>query len=213
VSRDRRPLICAHRGASATLPDNSLAAFEAAIGSGCEAIETDLRRAPDGRIVLAHDKGDAQREDVVDLDSLLALADGQIGLALELKEPGLERDLLTLIGEQHSVIVSSFLPGVVRALRELAPGLETGLLVEPPADGDLTELAQLAGAGALMVDEALLTDDLLGPAADAGLPVWVWTVNDEARLRALLAEPRLAGLITDQPERAVALREERHRHG
>lgn len=213
MSRNRGPLICAHRGASATLPDNSLAAFAAAIASGCEAIETDLRRGPDGRIVLAHDRVDAHRDDVVDLDSLLALVDGQVQLALELKEPGLERDLLALIGEPQSLIVTSFLPDVIRTLRDLAPRLETGLLVEPPTDGDLTELAQLARAGALMVEEALLADDLLGPAEDAELPVWVWTVNDETRLRDLLAETRLAGLITDHPERAVAIRAEMDRHG
>ena len=37
------PLICAHRGASAQLPDNSLAAFEAAIAVGADMIEADVR--------------------------------------------------------------------------------------------------------------------------------------------------------------------------
>ena len=143
--RRLRPIVCAHRGASGTLPDNSLAAFEAAIASGCEAIETDLRRAPDGRIVLAHDETDAHREDVVELASLLALADGRVRLDLELKEPGLEQDLLAMIGGDRSSIVSSFSSETLRRVRELAPSLETGLIVEALARGDLVALAEQAG--------------------------------------------------------------------
>ncbi len=202
-----RPIVCAHRGASGTLPDNSLAAFEAAIASGCEAIETDLRRAPDGRIVLAHDETDAHREDVVELASLLALADGRVRLDLELKEPGLEQDLLAMIGGDRSSIVSSFSSETLRRVRELAPSLETGLIVEALARGDLVALAEQAGARALIVEDALLSADLLGEAASAGREVWVWTVNDETRLAELLAEPLLAAVITDVPVRALAIRE------
>jgi hypothetical protein len=37
--------------------------------------------------------------------------------------------------------------------------------------------------------------------------LWVWTVNDPVRLRQLLAEPAVTGLITDDPALACALRE------
>src|SRR6476661_10038100 len=47
-------LICAHRGASAQLPDNSLAAFEAAIAVGADMIEADVRLAGH-TLVLSHD--------------------------------------------------------------------------------------------------------------------------------------------------------------
>src|ERR1700754_43193 len=43
VAGEHRTLVCAHRGASRRLPDNSLRSFEAAIASGCELIETDVR--------------------------------------------------------------------------------------------------------------------------------------------------------------------------
>ena len=51
-----RPIVCAHRGASLRLPDNSIEAFEAAIASGCEMIETDVRADRQGRPVLSHDR-------------------------------------------------------------------------------------------------------------------------------------------------------------
>jgi glycerophosphoryl diester phosphodiesterase len=49
------PLIVAHRGASATYPENTLEAFEAAIGAGADAIEFDVRLTADGAPVVMHD--------------------------------------------------------------------------------------------------------------------------------------------------------------
>lgn len=201
-----RPYVCAHRGASWTLPDNSLEAFEAAIASGCEAIETDLRRGPDERIVLAHDAADAHRPGVVELEALLELADERIFLDLEVKEAGFERELLELLGPRRP-LVSSFSAAVVRRLRELSRSIDTGLLFEPPLTADPVRLAEATDAGAVMVEESLLSADLLEGAAAAGHPVWVWTVNDEARLREMLAEPMISAVITDRPELAVAIRE------
>lgn len=45
----------AHRGASADRPENTLAAFDAALEQGADWIETDLRLTRDGVIVLLHD--------------------------------------------------------------------------------------------------------------------------------------------------------------
>jgi len=40
----------------------------------------------------------------------------------------------------------------------------------------------------------------------AGLQIMVWTVNDDRRLTRFLADPRVAVVVTDRPEHAVALR-------
>lgn len=50
-----RPLIVAHRGASALAPENTLAAFRQAIDDGAEGIEFDVRLAKDGVAVVFHD--------------------------------------------------------------------------------------------------------------------------------------------------------------
>ncbi len=50
-----RPLIVAHRGASAVAPENTLAAFRRAIDDGAEGIEFDVRLAKDGVAVVFHD--------------------------------------------------------------------------------------------------------------------------------------------------------------
>jgi glycerophosphoryl diester phosphodiesterase len=199
-------MVCAHRGASADFPDNSLAAFEAAIASGCEAIETDIRRAPDGRLVLAHDREEALVPGVVELPALVALARGRIGLDLELKEPGLEGDVLAAVGGGADwLMVTSFLPAVVARVGLLAPAVATGLLVEDDEDDPVAE-ALACGAGALAIEEALLTVPLAKRAVAAGLALWAWTVNDPKRLDELLAAPTVAGVITDYPAGALALR-------
>lgn len=52
---NKKPLIIAHRGASAIAPENTLAAFRRAIKDGAEGIEFDVRLAGDGVPVVFHD--------------------------------------------------------------------------------------------------------------------------------------------------------------
>lgn len=47
--------VCAHRGASIELPENSLEAFQRAIDLGADWIETDVLPTADGKLVLCHD--------------------------------------------------------------------------------------------------------------------------------------------------------------
>ena len=50
-----RPIIFAHRGASAYAPENTLASFELAFSLGADAIELDARLSADGQVVVIHD--------------------------------------------------------------------------------------------------------------------------------------------------------------
>jgi len=55
VKRPGRPQVIAHRGASAYLPENTLAAYELAVAQAADMIEVDLHRTRDGEVVVAHD--------------------------------------------------------------------------------------------------------------------------------------------------------------
>lgn len=48
-------LVVAHRGIVSGFPENTIAAYRAAIARGFSAIEVDLRATADGRIVVMHD--------------------------------------------------------------------------------------------------------------------------------------------------------------
>ncbi|MFD2077533.1 Glycerophosphoryl diester phosphodiesterase [Actinopolymorpha cephalotaxi] len=54
------PVVIAHRGASGDAPENTVAAFTAALDQDADFIETDVRRTADGELVLFHD-GDLLR--------------------------------------------------------------------------------------------------------------------------------------------------------
>lgn len=51
-----RPLVVAHRGASADAPEHTLAAYELALTSGADGVECDVRLSRDGHLVCVHDR-------------------------------------------------------------------------------------------------------------------------------------------------------------
>jgi glycerophosphoryl diester phosphodiesterase len=50
------PIILAHRGASAVAPENTLAAFNAAMRLGADAVEMDAKLTSDKEVVIIHDR-------------------------------------------------------------------------------------------------------------------------------------------------------------
>ena len=51
---DARPVI-GHRGASGDFPENTIRAFDAALGRGADALELDVRATRDGVVIVLHD--------------------------------------------------------------------------------------------------------------------------------------------------------------
>ena len=123
-----KPLVIAHRGASAHRPQNTLPAFDLAVAQRADMIETDLHRTRDGAIVITHDEelaglggvgeiagaslaeiraldaGDGER--VPTLDEILDRFGPQIPFNLELKRAadadydGLEAQALAAVDER-----------------------------------------------------------------------------------------------------------------
>jgi glycerophosphoryl diester phosphodiesterase len=50
------PFVVAHRGASADLPEHTLAAYELALQEGADGVECDVRLTRDGHLVCVHDR-------------------------------------------------------------------------------------------------------------------------------------------------------------
>ena len=55
LQREATPAIVSHRGAALLAPENTLAGIEAAVQTGADFVEIDLRRTKDGRAILMHD--------------------------------------------------------------------------------------------------------------------------------------------------------------
>ena len=56
VDPPARPMLVAHRGASAVVAEHTLAAYRTAIEAGADALECDVRMTRDGHLVCVHDR-------------------------------------------------------------------------------------------------------------------------------------------------------------
>ncbi len=236
------PLVIAHRGASREAPGNTPAAFEAAIATGADAIELDVRRTSDGVLVVHHNASRRgvqvamqtysalvrrSRYEPPSLDAVLEQCAGRIALDVEIKEPGHEAEVLDLVSGRFTrdqLLFTSFEESVIIAVKRLDQGARCGLLLGPGRlhtraqryESLPFDLAHRCGADVLVVHQWLAAprgrtrraraSSLLEEARQRGIPVIVWTVNGPQRLRAYLADGRVAGIITDLPGLAVAAR-------
>ena len=182
-------LVVAHRGASAIAPENTLEAFEKAIQLGADMVEFDVRRSADGVLVVSHDP--LPPTDVPTVEQVVDLCRGRIALDVELKEPGLEDEVLRAVSGSDFV-VTSFLPDVVVTTKQLRPDVRVGLL--------LNSETVAATPADFLAPRYQLLDRVPGD------NLVVWTVNDEATLERLFADPRVAGVVTDDPGLALAVR-------
>jgi glycerophosphoryl diester phosphodiesterase len=142
----RRPLVIAHRGAAGRLPENTIAAFEAALAAGADGIECDTRLSADGVPVVIHDDtvgrttGAAGRVGSLTLERLrkldagggqriptlaetAELCRGRAMLCLEFKEAGAVGPALEVLRtiDDGELIFCSFQPKAVRACKGQRP--------------------------------------------------------------------------------------------
>ena len=203
-----RPLLLGHRGARAqkSIPENTLASFDQALADGCDGFEFDLRLSVDGKPVVCHDPqtggleiARAPAEQLAALPQLhdvLARYQDRAFLDIELKVSGLENITVALLRKhppRRGLVVSSFLPQVLRALHAEDSAVPLGLICETKA--------QLHAWPDLPVEYVipnckLIDDALLRQLRDARRKILVWTVNAPADMQRFAASG-VAGIISD----------------
>ena len=150
-----KPLVIAHRGASAYQPENTLAAFALAIAQGAQMIELDLHISRDDQIIVIHDetldhttnlkgrvdqhtlaeikRADAGKgERVPTLDETLDLTMGKVRLYLEIKDRRAAAESLRVVRARHcqdEVMLASFDIGLMRQLGEEVRDMELGVIL------------------------------------------------------------------------------------
>ncbi|MGI8711920.1 MAG: glycerophosphodiester phosphodiesterase [Solirubrobacteraceae bacterium] len=222
--RGDAPLVVAHRGAwDSSIPQNSLEAFEEAVTMGVDAIELDVRRTADGRLVVVHDariggrpvgkleheqlRARMKRGQAPGLEDVLEVTAGRIGVDVELKADGYVEQAMAIVNRRlapDEYVVTSFRDSVLPAVKRAAPEARTGLLLRPGRlIGELERRVSAAEVDFLAPHARLARAGLLGWAAARELPSWVWTVNERRALRVQLEDPRVAAVITDRPRRAL----------
>ena len=175
VSADRptRPMVVAHRGASIEQPENTIAAFEAAIDAGADAVEFDVRMTVDGSAVVMHDPEVSRTTDGSGIVSEMSLEQVR-GLGV----PTLEEALRCLSGRAAVDIEIKNSPD--------EPGYTPG--AEPAVEATLAALDTVAYRGSVIVSSfdprSIAHCRALRPDVPTGLLTWYDVSAEDARIQA-----------------------------
>jgi glycerophosphoryl diester phosphodiesterase len=125
-----------HKGADHIAPGNTIASFDAALAAGVDMIEFDVLSENEdgtGRLLLAHDYGDATERTPLTLDEGLAHfrsdAYADVELDVDLKLPGYEARVIAALREHGlaaRTIISTMEEESLVAVRALAPEIRLG---------------------------------------------------------------------------------------
>jgi glycerophosphoryl diester phosphodiesterase len=217
-----------HKGAGHVAPGNTLESFKAALEHGVDMIEFDVLRARDGRLVLAHDYEDAESRQCLTmeegLDHFAGEAYAGVKLDVDMKLPGYEREVAEGLAERglsERSLVSTMYTESLDRLGEVAPGVPRGWSVPRvrrnyirspwavPAyaiarvmrarlPGQAAARIRAGGCEAIMAHQILVSRRLVTAVHRAGGELYVWTVDDARRIRAL-EELGVDGVITNDP--------------
>lgn len=217
--------VFAHRGASAAEPENTLAAFRAAVALGADGVELDVRRTADGALAVHHDAALPDGRAIVEvaaaalppsvplLDAALD-ACGDLVVNVELKDlpgeaghdpshPLVPAVLRAVGGAAGGVLISSFDITAVDRVLALDPTVPTAFLAVLGPDPE---------RAALLIDRCRrhrhrtfhplhvgVDAELVARCADAGIALNTWTVDDLGRI-VELAALGVDGIITNVPD-------------
>ena len=214
---ERPPRVIGHRGAPREAAENTLASFEACARAGVRAVELDARLSADGLVVVHHDaqlgrviRGSERAEDLpaeelrargvpllADVLALGLLVNVEIKADAEnaAELPARALDVVRRAGAIERALVTSFDPELADEYARLADR-PAGAIAPYPPDAD--ELASWPRLRFIALAEDAALPEAIATCRAAEREVLVWTVNDEASARALLAAGA-AGVITDRP--------------
>lgn len=210
---DRREfLIIGHRGACAHEPENSLRSVRRAIADGADMIEVDVRLVDGVPVVIHDDTVDrttsgsgsvyhlgierlrelevAPGEPIPTLDEVLELTSGRLPLNIELKDEEACAAVCELISPLPAggTLMSSFLPGALRGVRERLPAARIGVLADgsPGARAAMFALAEELHSWSVHPSVASLDRELVVQAHRRDLRVLSYTVRTRDQLDRVL---------------------------
>ncbi|GAA4342537.1 glycerophosphodiester phosphodiesterase [Kangiella taiwanensis] len=223
--------VIGHRGATGLEPENTLRSFDKALKLGVNGVEFDVQNIH-GELLVFHDESlerttngegkllnhsvehlrklDAGKgEQIPTLAEVVELIGDQAFINIELKgldTASLVMDLVKLLDKKRfkkeQFIISSYLFSELYLVHELDPEIQIGVIAD---DQPLIALdfADEVDAYSFHPSYSILDEQLVDDAHNAGMKVYVHTVNDlekidQARLM------KVDGVFTDYPDRVLA---------
>jgi len=229
-----RPLVFAHRGGSALAPENTIAAFDNGLALGADGLELDVHLSRDGVVVVHHDRAldrtttlrgpivartadELARAGVPTLADVLGrYRDPRVIIELKVNHPELAHAVVDVVRRADAVervCLGSFGLRVLRAARAIEPAIASSGAREEVRWALYRSwcrwpVRQVAYQGYQVPEWSgsthVVSPRFVADAHAAGLGVQVWTVDDEADARRLLA-CGVDALITDRPDVIVPL--------
>lgn len=212
-------LIVGHRGSPREARENTLESIRAALASGADAYEIDLRLSADGRIVVYHDDEidhapveTLTHQQMSDRSTVAIPQLGEIGIelravqhiVLEVKMRGFEEQILETIHGWDGVILSSFDHRVIARFQQLGCRAELGLVIGAYITGAAAYAADF-GARWYFPQWRFVDGAMVESMRERAIGVVAWTANRHTDWERLLALG-CAGVITDVPRDAVTWR-------
>jgi glycerophosphoryl diester phosphodiesterase len=212
-----------HRGARAYAPENTIESFKKALEIGVDAVELDVRKTKDNQLVVIHD-ADVKRttngeglvgelmlkeikafsaeggEKIPTLEEALDFLDKKLKVFVELKEAGVEEQVLSLMhgkGLEKNVVIVSFLEEALKKVRELDRNVETGLIYAKHKNP--VKAALELKANYLVAFYRFTHTANVAKAHENGLKVIVWTVNTPQEVEEYAAKG-VDGITSDKPD-------------
>jgi glycerophosphoryl diester phosphodiesterase len=212
-----------HRGARAYAPENTLMSFKKALEIGVDAVELDVRKTKDNQLVVIHDADVKRTTDGEGLVSELTLAqikgfssdggekiptllealdflDKKVKVLVELKEVGVEEQVLSTVyerGLQRNVVIISFLEEALKKTRELNSKIETGLIYAKHSNP--VKAALELKANYLIALYRFTHTANVQKAHENNLKIIVWTINTPEEAQEY-AKKGVDGIASDKPD-------------
>lgn len=146
-------------------------------------------------------------EPIPSLEEVLRATSGRCRLNIELKTygnlyPGLEKQVLDLLYRytlQHDVFVTSFDRGSLHRVKQLAPEVTTGLIINANPPTLIEDLHEM-GAEVLSIEYKHLNAELVSRALADGIRIVAWTIDDEQAIRQVAALHPSIMICTNVPD-------------
>ncbi len=210
-----------HRGAGAYEIENTLESFQKAIKLGVNAVELDVRKSMDGKLIIIHDDNlkrvfskdipvnqatlkelkQLTENRIPTLEEALKAIDKKVGkILMELKETGYEKKVLEIVKREKlkdRVIIISFHEQALSNMRKLDEKIETGLIYSKyknPIDAALKLNAQYL----VPLYRFTHTRDI-EKAHKNNLKVIVWTINTKQEVKEYITKG-VDGIASDKPD-------------
>jgi len=223
-----------HRGAKTELPENTIAAFKRAFERGADAIELDVHATADGMVVVHHDPvlgrgfGSLSGRPIAELEWKVLARASESGATriptlsevygivppggtvyVEIKGTGIERAVAEVVSSTRiRSAVHSFDHACIERMRELAPAIPRGILIDRDgkAATDILAAMQRTAARDVWPEWTVIDRALVDAVHGANGRVIAWTVND-VTTAATIVKMGVDGICTDDVRMLDALQQ------